>query len=356
MKIILIAAFISFIFFPCYSQADKSSFNLSEIKATEITLVTPLVTTGGKKRISGLIVIDARFDTSSYGLFQNYPNKYYSIVSAKSAADDTRNFLRNYLEITSTNNGTDKKIIMVIKKLWATSALQQEIVDEAEKSDSETGGIIAKFEFYCSNGEGYSPLYRFDTAVGDLKSMRRDAAESISRVLALSVQQLLSTSLTTVSLPGKIMSLEEIMVYSSQQANIPIVAATIYKKGVYRTFNDFKMNDPSILNYEIEEDKLTKTIFLNEGKGAYPVRDLWGYCDGRHIYINSADNYFELVKKGNTFISNAALTLSRRRSLKAGNVLMLGVVGGGIGRGNKKTTYSLSRKLYELDMDTGELY
>ncbi len=186
--------------------------------------------------------------------------------------------------------------------------------------------------------------------------MKRDAAEYISNVLALSVQKLLTSGLTTFPLPVKIMSLDEIMRYSSQQVHIPIFTATVYKKGVYKTFGDFKMNNPSIFNYEIEEDKLTKTIFLNDGQGAYPVRDLWGYCDGTHIYINSADNYFELIKKGNTFISNAARSLSRQRHVKAGNVLMLGVVGGGIGRGNKKTTYILIRKLYELDMDTGELY
>ncbi len=356
MKIILLATFISLIFSPCYSQADKNSSILPEIKTTEITLVHPSVTTAEKKYISGLIVVDARFDTSSYGLYQNYPNKYYSIVGAKSAADDVRDFLRNYLEVTPTNNGSDKKIVMVIKKLWATSALQQETDNEFEISPGESGGVVAKFEFYSSNGEGYSPLYRFDTTVNGLKSMKKDAAEYISKVLALSVERLPISRVTAVSLSGKIMSLEEIMVYSSQQANIPIVNATAYKKGVYKTFDDFKMNNPSILNYEIETDKLTKTIFLNDGQGAYPVRDLWGYCDGRHVYINSADNYFELVKQGNTFISDAARSLSRRRSVKAGNVLMLGVVGGGIGRGNKKTTYSLSRKLYELDMDTGELY
>jgi hypothetical protein len=48
--------------------------------------------------------------------------------------------------------------------------------------------------------------------------------------------------------------------------------------------------------------------------------------------------------------------LKRRRDLKAGNVFLFGPVAGTVGRGNKKVSYNLSIKPYELDMDTGELY
>ncbi len=245
---------------------------------------------------------------------------------------------------------------MVIKKLWATPDLQEEGNYEPQRNKAAGGGVIAKFEFYCSNGEGYAPLYRFDTAYGGLKSIKREAPEYITRVLTLSVQKLLNADFTRLSPATKNMSFSEIILYSNQQNATPIAAANTYQKGVYKTFDEFKMNAPSILNYEIEEAKLTKTIFLNDGKGAYPVRNLWGYCDGSRLYINSADNYFELVKNGNTFISNAARSLSRKRSIKAGNVIMLGVLAGGVGPNNKKTTYNLTLKLYELDMETGELY
>lgn len=357
MKIILCPVFYFFNLLFCYSQADRTSFSLSEIKVTEISLILPPSLITRADQVSGITVIDARFDTSSYGLYQNYPNKYYSIASATNAADDIKLFLKDYLQVkTPTNSGVEKQIIMVIKKLWVTAALQEETVSEPGQAHGESGGVIAKFEFYCSNSKGYSPLYRFDTIVSGLKYIRKEAPEFISSVLALSVQRLLTTDLANVYMPEKMMSINEIIAYSKKQADVPIVTVAAYKKGVYKTFDEFKMNDPSILNYDIEKDRLTKTIFLNDGEGAQPARDLWGYCDGRHIYINSADNYFELIKNGNTFITNAARSISRKRGLKAGNVIMLGVVAGGIGRSNKKTTYSLSRKPYELDMENGELY
>lgn len=354
MKIILFKGLFLFSCFCGFAQTNKNNSILSEIKPAELKLEQPAVSIEGNKQISGLIVIDARYDSSSYGFYQNYPDKYYSLVAEKNAADDINDFLKNYLRIMP-NNSSGRKIIMVIKKLWATPDLQEDD-DEPQRNQATGGGVIAKFEFYCSNGEGYAPLYRFDTACGGLKSMKREPPEYITRVLTLSVQKLLTTDFTRLSPATKNMSFDEIILYSNQQSISPIVTASTYQKGVYKTFDEFKMNAPSILNYEIEEAKLTKTIFLNDGKGAYPVRDLWGYCDGSHLYINSADNYFELIKNGNTFISNAARSITRKRHIKAGNVIMLGVLAGGVGPNNKKTTYNLTRKFYELDMETGELY
>jgi hypothetical protein len=172
----------------------------------------------------------------------------------------------------------------------------------------------------------------------------------------MSVQRLADINLHDVSLHRTKISLESIEADNKRQLEIPLFQDVTYKKGVYKTFDEFKMDNPSFTDYELVEDKYTKTILVKDIKGAYPIRDVWGYSDGKHLYIQSADNYFELLSRQNTFICNGAKALSRYRVVKAGNVLTLGTLYGSVGRQNKKVIYNLDLKPFELDMDTGRLF
>jgi hypothetical protein len=80
-----------------------------------------------------------------------------------------------------------------------------------------------------------------------------------------------------------------------------ITSDTIYKAGIYRTFQEFKYNNPSIgLNYK------TSTIssgygFLNAGgrvtfyrididrKKGKSIGNVFGFCDGKNICINESN-------------------------------------------------------------------
>lgn len=358
MKAILFTSLCLLIFPYCFCQNNKDGIELPEIKTNAIALGIPEHTSSTVKPIKSLLVIDARFDTTSLGLYQTIPGKYFSAVAATNTVDEITGFLKNYLEIEKKRNNGSRTIIMVIRKLWLTNELQQELPIENRNNikGRPDGGVIAKFEFYCSKGNGYTPLYRFDTIYTGLKSIRYDAEENLRDVLIMSVKPLMETDLNELSSARKEMSLHEIDLYSKQQFDIPVIQTNTYKKGVYQTFDEFKMNHPSITTYSIEDDKLTKTIFFKDDQGEHPIRDVWGYCDGNHLYIKSGDNYFELVKKQHTFISIASRPLKRRRDFKAGNVLLFGSVMGTVGKGNKKVSYNLYIKPYELDMDTGELY
>lgn len=71
-----------------------------------------------------------------------------------------------------------------------------------------------------------------------------------------------------------------------------------FKKGIYRDFNEFKYNNPSIeFNYDVKTDPV-KYGFVNRG-GLYnyysiiidkklgkSVGEVFGFCDGINVYIN----------------------------------------------------------------------
>jgi hypothetical protein len=77
-----------------------------------------------------------------------------------------------------------------------------------------------------------------------------------------------------------------------------ITSDTIYKAGIYRTFQEFKYNNPSIgLNYKTSTTS-SGYGFLNAGgrvtfyrididrKTGKSIGNVFGFCDGKNIYIN----------------------------------------------------------------------
>ena len=357
MKSTLLILICLLTFFCCFSQPARNAY-FPYIKYDTIKFNSPKKITSTKAEISNIIVIDARFDSSSLGFYQTNGRNHYSIVSGTGLPGQISNFLEKYLMAISNGiNGVN--IVLVLKKLRLTNECIEEEVEGVHKK-TPTGnwlkGVIAKFEFYCSYQDGYTPLYRYDSVFSGISNIKDYAWEYLQYALTASVQKLIMADLNNLSSLRKKMSLQGIIDYNMQQFNIAIIGTNVYNKGVYKTFDEFKANSPSISNYVIRKDDLTETIFIKNENGDYPIRDAWGYCDGTNLYIKSADNYFRLFKNQNTFLCYGAKDLSRNRYVKAGNIIMLGVLGGGIGKGNKKVSYKIDRKLYQLDLETGEIY
>ena len=79
----------------------------------------------------------------------------------------------------------------------------------------------------------------------------------------------------------------------------------VYKKGLYKDFDELKFNNPSLpLNYVIDTVEYTNVDLLNnpishkvyrlkiDNKEAKSLGSITGFCDGRHIYINEYNKAF----------------------------------------------------------------
>jgi len=77
-----------------------------------------------------------------------------------------------------------------------------------------------------------------------------------------------------------------------------ILNDTVYKKGIYRTFEEYKYNKPSIVdNYTFDNKNLWRTDELTGRKKKIKKRDVWGFSDGIKIYA-SWKKYDELLEQG----------------------------------------------------------
>lgn len=65
-----------------------------------------------------------------------------------------------------------------------------------------------------------------------------------------------------------------------------IVSDSIYKKGIYRSFEEFKYNNPSITEFSAEKSRLWIKDNVTGAKRKVKNKDkVWGFCDGKQVYV-----------------------------------------------------------------------
>src|SRR5205809_961604 len=74
-----------------------------------------------------------------------------------------------------------------------------------------------------------------------------------------------------------------------------IINTRIYHRGVYKTFQEFKLNTPSISNDFSFDGKHLWLVDKNSGqKKKADDKEIWGFCDGSKIYVLRI-KYYELL-------------------------------------------------------------
>ncbi|HEY0742024.1 MAG TPA: hypothetical protein VGD40_11210 [Chryseosolibacter sp.] len=101
----------------------------------------------------------------------------------------------------------------------------------------------------------------------------------------------------TVRLAIVCLLLSSVSLYS--QTIPPILQASQYKKGIYKSYSEFLRNAPSISDgftyktnssdKKIEKDEAVYTLsLLDSASTRRDIRRLWGFCDGKDIFVNEA--------------------------------------------------------------------
>ncbi len=77
-----------------------------------------------------------------------------------------------------------------------------------------------------------------------------------------------------------------------------IINTTAYNKGIYKTFEEFKYNKPSIVdNYTFDGKHLWLTDQGAQKLKKIKKKEIWGFSDGARVYI-SWHKYDEILEKG----------------------------------------------------------
>ena len=136
----------------------------------------------------------------------------------------------------------------------------------------------------------------------------------------------------------------------------PIQAAEQYPKGVFKTFADFRNNDPDTeVAFSVEYDQKRK----KEQVEAIPIwkdktfedQHIWGFSDGKNLFIQVDRSFYLLEKEERTFIVHAP-------SEAKGNAAVVGGILGGLVGALLFDALDASKgkeMRYKLDFTTGAI-
>lgn len=309
-----------------------------------------------------LKILDYRNDTSISGF-----DEYYNPVNFKTGyltfengfAEAASKYLKTFITYDST---ASKHLLMVIRKFWFSEHIENDsIYDKDERLQKPLlPGIKAVFEFYSVQDGFYSPLKRFDTTIIKSKELSVIATDITKQSLTASIKSVVKLVANEKKNPVRKLSFQQVDSFSNTFKNMGILQTPNYIKGVYLSYDEFKKNNPSVKNYELRKTPKAHVLFVKDDNGnEYPIRKIWGFCDGTTVYIKSADMYFKLEKNNNNFYAKAIKALTKRSTINLADLagaVAIGAIGGQtpfVGSGTKE---KVELQLMQLDLETGILY
>lgn len=342
----------------------------------EISLEKELSAHSFSDKFYSVSVVDARDDTSAVGYYYlskreaqkhtikpgpgakgGNTDKWSKVYKCTPALQDALSaWINQYLQC-GKNNTVKNKLLIVVKKFWLS--------DEAEKIGQAMNGwdpgLLCKLEFYLERDSVYYPLYRTDSVftykerLNDFAGMKfvDNSGVFITSALKNSLSNLLSINPEEIIAKRRKLSFSDIYNEYSKKQEVPVLSAAVFNKGVYKDFEEFKTNSPSLVEFEFRESKFGDIMYIKENGSEYPARNVWGYSDGSNMFINSGDKYSKLERKENTFyfFGIKGIVQKTKHDFMRSSGLNYAT-----NTGPKKTAYKLDLKYYQLDMESGEAY
>lgn len=381
MRIILSLLLILLENSSAFAQIEAKSIDFTN--KLEISLQPEIYSYSFGNSINSVNVIDVRDDTAVIGYHYlkpgdahrylvkpgSSPNKKNSDIWSKvyscspTLKDGMGKWISEYLQCKK-NESVKNKLLIVVKKFWLSGEADKIRYDNDKVGQVINGwdaGILCKLEFYLEKDSVFFPLYRFDSVftfkekLNDYKGTQfvDNAGFFITTVLKASLEKLMNINLDDVFTKRRKLSFADISGDYSRKFEVPVLKFITLKKGVYKDFEEFKANSPSITDYEFRNGTAGDILYVKDGNTEYPTRDAWGFCDGTDIFINSGDKYSKLVRRENTFYFFGIKGVVQRSK----HIFMQSSgLNYAMNTGPKKTVYKLDLKYYQIDMETGEVY
>jgi hypothetical protein len=312
-------------------------------------------------------VLDYRTDSSIAGITNfelftgngRFQTKCYKFKNG--AIQEISNYIKLISELTPD---AVHEMAIVIRRIWIGSEFENKVKNDQDKRMQKPflGGVRTTFEFYAAREGKYVPLKRFDTTISDNKMKGDEAEEYLQNCIIAAISSVSKTDIVTRVTKGNQLSFEMVDSFSTSQQKYKVFTERPLVKGVYLSYEEFKNNNPGIKDYEIKKSSQAHTLYVKDETGTeFPLRKIWGFCDGERIYIQGANAYFELEYLNHTFYCYGAkkifMTYAIPKPFRGTGIATSPGLGGIIGQSlRQSSSYKLVTKLMQLDLETGILY
>ncbi len=263
---------------------------------------------------SSIKIIDNRFDTSKLGfvpVYQLIANKKTvgrKMIFKNGIAPALEKYYNEFYQNAFTSG--DIKLLIVLKKFWF-SGIDNEKNREFDilQNGKSRSFLYCKWEYYFIKGDVFMPVQRIDTVINGVtfeSEINENRFRTNKKIFKLILNGLLevfdfNAALSKIEkLPKKTWA--DIQQYNASYYNIRVLKDSVLQKGVYKNFNEFKNNTPSIVNFKEEKIRIRLNQYENyiEDYKGNRITNYWGYFTGVALKIGKYGNE-KVYRKNNTF-------------------------------------------------------
>jgi len=306
--------------------------------------------------IAGIQVIPACGDTVRLGFVQvGLANKRIAAAPDKPWNAYLQNFVDNHFKPAFTASG--------VQLIWIVKDLR---INERTFAMNEKAYVRLKADAYLSKDNAhYQLIQSLDTILikGGME-VTHSHDQNIAKAFELLWDQ--SVAAANVDAANATLSVTDILSREQTRFALPILQDTVYKTGVYKTYQEFLNNQPSVEKFNVEIKKRRVTIQeLGTTDNAGPViENPWGICKDGEIYKYYKERLVPIEKSGHSFVISNYLEASNRRNQSIFWGGLIGGVGGAAlglttsGLFNVETIPYITRQQPEattVDIDNGTL-
>ena len=275
-----------------------------------------------------IVFKDVRYDTTFFAM--DYPlfriSKTYNIKENFSGgfAKNISDYFNTYYATANKNAG--RELICFIKKFAVT--LEYDFLEHyntGNLQDDIMNQVVIEIECYYKHDDTLFPAVKFDTTyLHHFPSFILNVPEEMKTLLKPLMKKIEQANPEHI-IKRKPYTETEITNRYANRFNIPILITDTYKKGIYKNFDEFKNNSPSIDLFTITTDKLkvnatetknfditsltyralqkrnTAVFLYDENNQLISPSDVFGFCDGKTIWIQHGAFFYPLEKTGNSF-------------------------------------------------------
>lgn len=368
--------FLALPFFGFSQKADKNDVSTATLDSIVYDLTQKsLAPSSIFLPFSSIEIIDTRYDTSKLGyeIHKTHDrisnNDFKKIKLNKGVQESIQLFYNDYYSLCL--KGQMNKLLIVLKTLWIDNVPSDYIPLESSKIAEHESfqNIHVKWEYYIQSEHKYYPFKRIDTIYQLTQSIisskgfkfRKNDLSFFTFVLKSQLEQIDFSDIDRKYEHKKGLSFNSIDSFNRKRFLLPIINSQTVKKGLFLNFEEFKNNNPGIIDYEMKKEK-KEMVWINKADSK-TIEDFYFVSDSIGIHIGS-EKRRSVVPVGNTFEFFSWGSVSQSKTL-AGSMLNLIPTDYQIYRFNQQfqrrfDTETGTTKSYlvprQINMDNGEVY
>lgn len=327
-------------------------------------LLTAEVNARGELKLpfSKIRIIDSRPDTSKIGYVDvrggltSKKRSFERVLLQNGNGNAIEKYYADYFSSAFAKN--DFELLIVMKRFWlSANIISNERRIEAANSVGSTERLYCKWEYYLGQHGKYLPIKRIDTVFLIIEDLERYDYYKTEKERQLIFKGVLNGMVEVLDYSNAMKqfddqpkkTLDEIHAFNDRINMIPVLQDSVVHRGVYLSFDDFKNNRPSIIDFQ--EKKMhygrinqNTEIYLEDMKGE-TISNYWGYSDGKEFRYGMLGND-KIYRIQNTFcffIKVVGYVISS--DSPAGSTMVT----------TSKNKYEVWAP-FQIDMETGQIY